>query len=283
MENAACSSIIRWRLRETRTKSLRCEQRSHLRPVPMSSSDVRPLRSTKWQRIRSTKNEWRLLTNVKFMFCSYSHQIMSKKIGMVARRRSETVTKRKTTWTVIKVYKLKFVNRPFCFPNTDHVTIPRRFEPLPCLRDCRCEHKNVQLWKRCLYGYRHMIFIGNTKSTTVKSLLRDLENNAVYGITFWGNQLWAIDLWLSQGKRGVKVPKGYRVCRSVYNAFGHVNRELKQPRRRRQQKPHKFAYLKMKNSIFARFARAFFIFWHFEDVLLLSSPRTGSSVKGISF
>ena len=37
---------------------------------------------------------------------------------------------------------------------------------------------------------------------------------------------------------------------------------LKQPRRRRQQKPHRFAYLTMKNSIFARFARAFFIFWH---------------------
>ena len=40
---------------------------------------------------------------------------------------------------------------------------------------------------------------------------------------------------------------------------------------RRQQKPHKFAYLKMKNSIFARFARAFFIFWHFEDVFVLST------------
>ena len=37
-------------------------------------------------------------------------------------------------------------------------------------------------------------------------------------------------------------------------------RELNQPRRRRQQKPHKFAYLTMKNSIFARFARALFIF-----------------------
>jgi len=48
-------------------------------------------------------------------------------------------------------------------------------------------------------------------------------------------------------------------------------RELKQPRRRRRQKPHKFAYLTMKNSIFARFARAFFIFWHFEDVLVLST------------
>ena len=48
-------------------------------------------------------------------------------------------------------------------------------------------------------------------------------------------------------------------------------RELKQPRRRRQQKPHKFAYLTMKNSIFARFARAFFIFWHSVDVLVLST------------
>ena len=37
-------------------------------------------------------------------------------------------------------------------------------------------------------------------------------------------------------------------------------RELKQPRRRWQQKPHKFAYLTMKNSIFARFAHAFVIF-----------------------
>ena len=50
-----------------------------------------------------------------------------------------------------------------------------------------------------------------------------------------------------------------------------VNRELKQPRRRRQQNPHKFAYLTMKNSIFARFARGFFIFSHFADVLVLST------------
>ena len=48
-------------------------------------------------------------------------------------------------------------------------------------------------------------------------------------------------------------------------------KELKQPRRWRQQKPHKFAYLTMKNRIFARFARAFFIFWLFEDVLVLST------------
>ena len=48
-------------------------------------------------------------------------------------------------------------------------------------------------------------------------------------------------------------------------------RELKQPRRRRQQKPHKFAYLTMKNRIFARFARAFLIFWHFKYALVLST------------
>ena len=48
-------------------------------------------------------------------------------------------------------------------------------------------------------------------------------------------------------------------------------RELKQPRRRRQQERHKFAYLTMKNSTFARFARAVFIFGHLADVLDLST------------
>ena len=48
-------------------------------------------------------------------------------------------------------------------------------------------------------------------------------------------------------------------------------RELKQPRRRRQQERHKFAYLTMKNNTFARFARAFFIFGHLADVLDLST------------
>ena len=47
--------------------------------------------------------------------------------------------------------------------------------------------------------------------------------------------------------------------------------ELKQPRRRQQHERHKFAYLTMKNSIFTRFARASFLFWHFEDVLVLST------------
>ena len=69
------------------------------------------------------------------------------------------------------------------------------------------------------------------------------------------------------------------------------NRELKQPRRRRQKTPHKFAYLIMKNSIFARLARAFFIFsslktfsffsWPYDDKCsILSSyvPSTGSNL-----
>ena len=53
--------------------------------------------------------------------------------------------------------------------------------------------------------------------------------------------------------------------------FPSKTRELKQPRRRRQQERHKFAYLTMKNSTFARFARAFFIFGHLADVLDLST------------
>ena len=52
-------------------------------------------------------------------------------------------------------------------------------------------------------------------------------------------------------------------------AFSNLSgiRELKQPRRRRQQKPHKFAYLTTKNRIFARFARAFFKVTFSDDVL----------------
>ena len=48
-------------------------------------------------------------------------------------------------------------------------------------------------------------------------------------------------------------------------------RELKQPRRRRQQKPPHICIFDNENSIFARFARAVFIFWHFVDVLVLST------------
>ena len=66
-------------------------------------------------------------------------------------------------------------------------------------------------------------------------------------------------------QRWVGLHCGIIEALSIYS-----NRQLKQPRRRRQQKPHKFAYLTMKNSIFAPFAHAIFIFWHFEDVLVLS-------------
>ena len=50
-------------------------------------------------------------------------------------------------------------------------------------------------------------------------------------------------------------------------------REFTQPRRHRQQECHKFAYLTVKNNRFARFARAFFIFGHSADVLVLSTTR----------
>ena len=44
---------------------------------------------------------------------------------------------------------------------------------------------------------------------------------------------------------------------------------LKQPRQRQQER-YKFAYLTKTNNIFARLARAVFIFGHFADVLVLS-------------
>ena len=40
----------------------------------------------------------------------------------------------------------------------------------------------------------------------------------------------------------------------------HICKKAKRGPRVALKKPHRFAYLKMKNSIFARFARAFFIF-----------------------
>jgi len=56
-----------------------------------------------------------------------------------------------------------------------------------------------------------------------------------------------------------------------YHIEYFYNRELQQRRRRRQQERYKFAYLTMKNSSFARFARAFFIFGHLADVLVVST------------
>lgn len=54
--------------------------------------------------------------------------------------------------------------------------------------------------------------------------------------------------------------------REVFVAVAVIIRELKQP-----QESHKFTYLIMKNSNFARFARANFIFVHFTSVLVLST------------
>ena len=51
----------------------------------------------------------------------------------------------------------------------------------------------------------------------------------------------------------------------------NLKRELTQPRRRRQQERHKFAYLTMKNNSFARFARAVFIFDISQTFLVLSA------------
>ena len=78
--------------------------------------------------------------------------------------------------------------------------------------------------------------------------------------------------WFKQyhyGRKDGRCKYGRREVWREWRPFG-VKNEIKQPRRRRQQKPHKFAYLTMKNSIFGRFARAFFFFWHF-DVLVLST------------
>ena len=55
---------------------------------------------------------------------------------------------------------------------------------------------------------------------------------------------------LSNGNCTTERNCGFHICKKTMSSS--------QPRR--QQKPHRFAYLTMENSIFARFARAFFIF-----------------------
>ena len=52
--------------------------------------------------------------------------------------------------------------------------------------------------------------------------------------------------------------------KSAYIPINNARREVKQPWWR---EGHKFAYLTMKNSIFARFAREFVIFVYFSAVL----------------
>ena len=49
-----------------------------------------------------------------------------------------------------------------------------------------------------------------------------------------------------------------------------VEERAQTQRRRCQQEILKFAHLTMKNNTFAHFARAFLIFGHFKDVLVLS-------------
>jgi len=99
-----------------------------------------------------------------------------------------------------------------------------------------------------------------------------------------GREQWVynekFNSWLSSGPQKRASPElillavfiAFSVLPYVYGSSLQCIRELKQPRRRQQQKPHKFAYLTMKNSNFARFAHAFFFFWHFEDVLVFSTP-----------
>ena len=60
-------------------------------------------------------------------------------------------------------------------------------------------------------------------------------------------------------------------AKTTSSSRGANIRELKQPRRRWQKERHKFEYLTMKNSSFARFACAFLFFSYFADVLVLST------------
>ena len=103
-------------------------------------------------------------------------------------------------------------------------------------------------------------------------------------VTAWCSTNWATGAQWRKNENVFKMSKDARAKRAKMLFFKYANmwgsccrrrrgclRELKQLRRRRQQKPDKFAYLTMKNIFFARFARAFFIFWHFEDVLVLST------------
>ena len=62
----------------------------------------------------------------------------------------------------------------------------------------------------------------------------------------------------TRGRRWESNQASHSSNRDEWRAHGI--REFTQPRRRRQQESHKFAYLIVKNNSFARFARAFLIF-----------------------
>ena len=64
----------------------------------------------------------------------------------------------------------------FCFRNTDHVTLPRRFEPLSCsLKRLRASRKMSNFARKYPPGYCHMICVERTKSTSEKGLLNSKE------------------------------------------------------------------------------------------------------------
>ena len=71
--------------------------------------------------------------------------------------------------------------------------------------------------------------------------------------------------------KSINLEQGIWFRRYFSVVYIFYNRELTQPRRRRHKERHKFAYLTIKNISFAGFVRAFFIFWHFVDVLVLST------------
>ena len=116
-----------------------------------------------------------------------------------------------------------------------------------------------------------------TANSQIQVVAKQLSNRFAIISTHWRSQSWlatpiqnpypvrAIILWKKQRWMSNKLAR-FNPSTTTTN-----NRELKQPRRRRQQERHKFAYLTMKNTTFARFARAFFIFGHFADVLVLST------------
>ena len=86
----------------------------------------------------------------------------------------------------------------------------------------------------------------------------------------WGSEHYnSVNNWTSVFVRGNSMILLREAV--LWQSANTSNRELKQPRQRRQQEGHKFAYLTIKNNSFARFARAFFIFSHFADVLVRST------------
>ena len=66
------------------------------------------------------------------------------------------------------------VRRPcrFCFLNINHVTIPRRFEPLSCsLKRLRASMEMSNFERKYSLVYLRIISIGKTKPTSEKDLL----------------------------------------------------------------------------------------------------------------